>query len=234
MGLPKTGTTSTAQALQALGYHVSHNQGDTLPVTNNGKTNSKNSQSCNVIANTHELQYRTLHQRHPTATWIVTYSENVTAWIDSFAYHFSFHQKHYSLTKLKRAHQQFGLSRKDNKNKENGGDNDDEFQTLVKQDYPAGREHDATAGYEFMLRHADFYERFYQKYYDDLFAFLHENIVMTETHQQSTIPIVDVRAGSGYETLAAVTLNGTQPVNPHLPFPHVNTKDHKGGWPRCS
>jgi hypothetical protein len=75
MGLPKTGTTSTAVALQNAGMHVAHNQGDRL------------SKKCNVIINTMEDQYETLAVKHPNASWIVTWTWNATAWYESVQKH---------------------------------------------------------------------------------------------------------------------------------------------------
>mmetsp|Transcript_18410 Transcript_18410/g.39565 ORF Transcript_18410/g.39565 Transcript_18410/m.39565 type:complete len:174 (+) Transcript_18410:65-586(+) len=74
MGLPKTGTTSLANAFQALGYNVSHGMGDTL-VTSSGR--------CNVIVECMVHQYKELDKNHPNATWVISYSKNVTQWVDS-------------------------------------------------------------------------------------------------------------------------------------------------------
>lgn len=201
MGLPKTGTTSVAQALQALGYKVSHNQGDTLA---NGH--------CNVIANTLEMEYEQLSLKYPAATWIVTYSANATAWMESFAYHYSYHQKKFSLNKIRKVHDQFRID------------------TSILDDFPADQRDSVETGYRFLWHHRDVYLAFYEQYYARLVDYL------TSRHLpqgDDNIPIVDVRAGSGYDVLAAVTRNGTRPVNARMPFPHANSKYHKGGWPRC-
>lgn len=75
MGLPKTGTTATAHALLKLGFGVTHNSGDKL------------GQSCNVILNTLENQYKELDRKYPTARWLITYSANVTEWMNSWTQH---------------------------------------------------------------------------------------------------------------------------------------------------
>merc|ERR1712113_1171511 len=79
MGLPKTGTTATAAALVDVGYHVAHNQGDKL------------SRRCQVIANTLESRYAELDQKHPNATWLITYSANASQWVDSVQAHVKRH-----------------------------------------------------------------------------------------------------------------------------------------------
>ena len=80
MGLPKTGTTATAVALQdQLGLKVAHNMGDKLLLDGNS--------SCNAIINTLESHYDDLYYKHPNAKWIVTYTSNVTQWMDSVRVH---------------------------------------------------------------------------------------------------------------------------------------------------
>ena len=71
MGLPKTGTTATANALVHVGLKVAHNQGDMLD------------KNCDVIINTLESKYEKLDRQHPGAKWIITYSANASAWVDS-------------------------------------------------------------------------------------------------------------------------------------------------------
>ena len=75
MGLPKTGTTATAHALNGVGYHVAHNQGDRL------------SSKCNGIANTMEEFFEALDHKHQRAKWIITYSRNASSWLDSVNNH---------------------------------------------------------------------------------------------------------------------------------------------------
>jgi hypothetical protein len=55
-------------------------------------------------------------------------------------------------------------------------------------------------------------------YYHDLFQFF----------EGRDVPIVDVRAGDGYNQLAFMTLNGTQPINPSMDFANANKKDNPG------
>lgn len=75
MGLPKTGTTSLSYELRGIGLHVAHNLGDRL------------SDKCDAICNTLEDKYVELYQKHPNATWIITHSKNVSAWIESVEEH---------------------------------------------------------------------------------------------------------------------------------------------------
>ena len=75
MGLPKTGTTATASALELAGLQVSHNNGDTL------------ARGCDVIINTWEDKYDRLHETHSRARWIVTLSADVDAWAQSVSMH---------------------------------------------------------------------------------------------------------------------------------------------------
>lgn len=81
MGLPKTGTTATAVALQKLGLRVSHDNGDVLYADANG------SPTCNVLSNTLENKYHVLHESYPQALWMVTYSRDVKAWFNSVQAH---------------------------------------------------------------------------------------------------------------------------------------------------
>lgn len=62
MGLPKTGTTATANALVDVGYNVSHNAGDKLRPR------------CQVIVNTLESSYPELDRKHPNAKWLILYT----------------------------------------------------------------------------------------------------------------------------------------------------------------
>jgi hypothetical protein len=71
MGLSKTGTTATAFALDRVGFRVSHNSGDQLGGT------------CQAILNTLEAEYDALDVAHPGASWIITHSANVSAWVQS-------------------------------------------------------------------------------------------------------------------------------------------------------
>ena len=75
MGLGKTGTTATANALFSVGYRVAHNQGDRLSL------------SCHVIINTMESEFEALDRHHPRAKWILTYSENAKSWLASVNSH---------------------------------------------------------------------------------------------------------------------------------------------------
>lgn len=79
MGLPKTGTTATVAALQKVGLGVMQNKGDAI-------YHSK-IKHCDAIANTMEDSYDLLDKRHPSAKWIITYSENSTAWLESVRLH---------------------------------------------------------------------------------------------------------------------------------------------------
>ena len=74
MGLPKTGTTACANALQALGLSIGHNEGDILD-------------RCDAIFNTLEDKFEDLDRKYPVARWIITYSENASAWMDSVRGH---------------------------------------------------------------------------------------------------------------------------------------------------
>lgn len=204
MGLPKTGTTSVAVALKALGYNVSHNQGDTLST---GR--------CNVIANTMELQYPQLRSRYPRATWIVTYASNASAWFDSFAYHVCFHGGGGEGCDRKRVeyfHSKFDID------------------GTIFEDFPENGTRENV--WSFLLDHRGTYVAFYERYYLGLFRFLLDDR-QRPASSQTSVPVVDVRAGGGYEALAPVTLNGTEPVDATLPFPHANSRDRVGAWPRC-
>ena len=203
MGLPKTGTTSVAQALSHLGYKVSHNQGDTL---NNGR--------CNVIANTLEFQYPELYEKYPNATWVLTYTANTSAWFDSFAYHIIYHQpQNYKKSHrhwIQKIHRMFHIP--------------DTFTS----DLDLGA--NSTEAHHFVLSHAENYMKYYERYYKNLFRFF----MQKRSPTSARIPLIDVRNGDGYEKLKDVVLNGTQVIDrKHAAFPHANSKNNVGGWPRC-
>jgi hypothetical protein len=83
MGLPKTGTTSVAVALQQqLRLRVAHNRGDVLA-------------HCDALVNTMEDAFAELHSKHPSARWIITYSDNASAWLVSVREHIKhdFHER---------------------------------------------------------------------------------------------------------------------------------------------
>ena len=101
-----------------------------------------------------------------------------------------------------------------------------QLDTDILQSFP---ENSANAALEFMIEHRDFYVQGYESYYANLFRFLKEN----KPRRQSSLPIVDVRAGDGFNKLVNVTRNGTQLVDASMPFPHANMKDNPGQWPKC-
>ncbi|KAL7553858.1 hypothetical protein ACHAWF_017191 [Thalassiosira exigua] len=200
MGVPKTGTTSVALALAALGYRVSHNQGDTLK---SGK--------CNAIANTMESQYHHLYHEHPGATWIITHSSNISAWFDSMSYHIAYHGRSKDMGRqIYDMHDRLQMN------------------TDILHSFPVNSA-TRNATFEFMVEHRDVYTKGYERYYKNLFAFLSEN----SPRHQSAVPIIDVRAGDGFNKLVHVTRNGTRPVDASMPFPHANRKYNPGQWPKC-
>ena len=75
MGLSKTGTTALSRAIANVGFRVAHNHGDLL------------SDSCQAITNTLEDRYEELDQRYPNATFVITHTANVSAWIFSLQSH---------------------------------------------------------------------------------------------------------------------------------------------------
>ena len=74
MGLPKTGTSSAAEAIERLGYDMVHYAPSAAPLGWPG---------CDGLANAAEHDYEELHARYPCADWVVTHSSNVTAWLGS-------------------------------------------------------------------------------------------------------------------------------------------------------
>ena len=71
MGLPKTGTSSVAEAVERLGFNMHHYAPSVAPLAWLG---------CDGLANAAEHEYASLHATYPCATWIVTHSANVSAW----------------------------------------------------------------------------------------------------------------------------------------------------------
>jgi len=195
MGLPKTGTTSLAQAFRALGYNVSHNMGDTL-----GR--------CKVIANTMEYQYKQLDRKHPEATWVITYAKNATQWVDSWITHLS--QQNHKFGVIAQTHEKLHMNR-----------------SLFLMGFPDGEYPVRTqrATRTFMEKHAQDYEAHYQKYYRELFDYFGDRM--------QYMPIVDVRAGDGYDKLFSIARNHSDVITPGVPFPHANSRDKRGGWPKC-
>lgn len=80
VGLPKTGTTSAAAALELLGFHTHHNTGSAAIFQ---------WPDCSALANAMEHRYADLHAsyRHCNITWIVTERKNVTSWVMSTRTH---------------------------------------------------------------------------------------------------------------------------------------------------
>jgi hypothetical protein len=198
MGLPKTGTTSVAYALAALGYNVSHDTGDTL-----------SSGRCNVIINTHETLYKHLDKKYPNATWFFTYSQNASQWFDSFQYHFAYHPTPLgsSLARMQKCNRKFQWNL-----------TQWQWNDFPSQNKLSSEGIGAQATYDFFGRHKEFFLNYYGSYYHDLF----------QLFEGRDVPIVDVRAGDGYNQLASVTLNGTQPTNPSVDFPNTNKKYNPG------
>ena len=75
-GLPKTGTTTLADSLHLLGFNMLHGEGNFVYNT-----------WCDGITNGLEHQYEKLYKDFPIATWIVTYSRNVSLWVKSLSKH---------------------------------------------------------------------------------------------------------------------------------------------------
>ncbi|KAL7553505.1 hypothetical protein ACHAWF_016788, partial [Thalassiosira exigua] len=159
---------------------------------------------CNAIANTMESRYRQLHHEHPGATWIVTHSSNVSAWFDSVSFHIAYHGKGRKLlgSRIYDLHERLQMN------------------TDILHSFPADSTTTRKATFEFMVEHRDAYLGAYKSYYENLFRFLSEK----RPRHQSSVPVVDVRAGDGFNKLVDVTRNGTQLVDTSVPFPHINTK----------
>ena len=75
MGLSKTGTTATVFALEKVGLRVAHDRGDQI------------GGQCQAILNTLEDSYECLDRAYPTASWVITYTANVSSWVASLQSH---------------------------------------------------------------------------------------------------------------------------------------------------
>ena len=75
MGLSKTGTTATVLALEKVGLRVAHDRGDQI------------GGQCQAILNTLEDSYECLDRAYPTASWVITYTANVSLWVASLQSH---------------------------------------------------------------------------------------------------------------------------------------------------
>ena len=192
MGLPKTGTTSTANALVIqLGLRVAHNQGDML------------SPRCDCIINTLEWGFMQLDKKHPNARWILTYSQNATAWLESVKEHMLWRRAYWVREKRPTFLPciffgcYMGLPQ--------------HYSGSADVAFPI----DNSTGW---LRADKELELFaaYERYYGRLF-----------THFRSVkYALVDVRQGS-YHNLFHVHPNLT------APFPMSNTRSDRGSWPKC-
>ena len=74
IGLPKTGTSSIAEAIERLGFNMMHNAPSADALSWPG---------CDGLANAAEHEYEEMHRRYPCATWIVAYSSNRSQWLGS-------------------------------------------------------------------------------------------------------------------------------------------------------
>lgn len=187
MGLSKTGTTATAIALDLVGLRTAHDQGDQL------------GGECQAIANTLEDGYECLGRFYPNATWLITYSYDVSAWFRSL-------QGHLARTPYERVIQNetylscrvFGCRAALPE-----GSSRTDPRTSIRVD---PRTHQVVAESEEALK------ELYSRYYERLFTFLRQN--------SRSYALVDVRAHR-YDAVREL-------VHPNItiPFRALNTKDN--------
>jgi hypothetical protein len=151
-----------------------------------------------------ELEYERLDKLHPHALWIHNYSANFTQWFESLQHHFSYHGSPRNLAEMKPLHTRFHID------------------MSILDDFPKGQGRALNVS-DFIHRHKKVYQAFYDNYYEGLFRYF---------GKRRTV-IVDVQAGDGYEKLALIAHNGTARIDINKKFPHANSKDEVGGWPRC-
>lgn len=165
----------------------------------------KLSQQCDVIINTMEGEYRTLDIKYPNAQWIVVHSSNTTEWLASVWAHRA-RKAPRGATKEQVAATPVQCSFYGCGAGSEGGLGDGEtIQTYTGPPLTLGDQH--------QLRSA------HDRYYHRLFQFLEE--------RNKPYAVVDVRQGT-YTRLDAV-------VGRHVPTPFSakNSKNHRGGFPKC-